>query len=104
MADVFDTSYVPDPVLRTDRLVSPAHPSDTADLKGIAPAVVITAELDLLKAEGVRYADRLRAAGALAEYRDVPGVDHGYDGSDDQRARETYDLIARHLRQAAAGA
>lgn len=104
MADVFDTSYVPDPASRTDRLVSPAHPSDTADLKGIAPAVVITAELDLLKAEGARYADRLRAAGALVEYRDVPGVDHGYDTSDDQRAREAYDLIARHIREAGADA
>ncbi|MFC8349964.1 alpha/beta hydrolase [Streptomyces sp. NPDC057280] len=104
MADVFDTSYVPDPAMRADRLVSPAHPSDTADLKGIAPAVVITAELDLLKVEGVRYADRLRTAGALVEHQDVPGVDHGYDGSDDQRARETYALIARHIRQAAAGA
>ncbi|MER5748431.1 alpha/beta hydrolase fold domain-containing protein [Streptomyces sp. NPDC002088] len=99
MAEVFDTSYVPDPRERADRLVSPAHPSDTADLKGIAPAVVITAEYDLLRTEAVRYAERLRAADALVEHHDVSGADHGYDTNDEQRARETYDLIARHVRR-----
>ncbi|MFI6493211.1 alpha/beta hydrolase [Streptomyces sp. NPDC050564] len=100
MAEVFDTSYVPDPRRRTDRLVSPAHPSDTADLSGIAPALVITAEFDLLKAEGERYAERLRQAGALVEYHDVPQADHGYDVNDDVKAREVYALIARHVRRA----
>lgn len=100
MAEVFDTSYVPDPKVRADRLVSPAHPSDTADLKGIAPALVITAEYDLLKAEGIAYADRLRTAGALAGHIDVAGADHGYDGKDDERALHTYALIARQVRDA----
>ncbi|MFD3496940.1 alpha/beta hydrolase fold domain-containing protein [Streptomyces sp. NPDC058676] len=100
MADVFDTSYVPDVRLRTDRLVSPAHPSDTADLTGIAPALVVTAEYDLLRAEAVSYADRLRKTGSLVGHHDVAGADHGYDGSDDDRARETYGLIARHVREA----
>ncbi|MGQ4387979.1 alpha/beta hydrolase fold domain-containing protein [Streptomyces sp. SAS_270] len=100
MAEVFDSSYVPDPRDRADRLVSPAHPSDTTDLKGIAPALVVTAEYDLLKAEGVRYADRLRQAGALVEHYDVPEADHGYDGTDDEKAREVYALIARQVRRA----
>ncbi|MER5211784.1 alpha/beta hydrolase [Streptomyces sp. NPDC002838] len=100
MADVFDTSYVPDVRQRTDRLVSPAHPSDTADLTGIAPALVITAAFDLLRGEGERYADRLRMDGALVEHHDVPGADHGYDTSDDEKARKTYTLIARHIRKA----
>jgi acetyl esterase len=100
MADVFDASYVPDERLRADPLVSPAHPSDTADLTGIAPALVVTAAHDLLRAEGESYAERLRKAGSLAEHHDVAGADHGYDGSDDAKARETYALIARHLREA----
>ncbi|MFG2555441.1 alpha/beta hydrolase [Streptomyces sp. NPDC048581] len=100
MADVFDTSYVPDVRQRLDRLVSPAHPSDTADLKGIAPALLVTAEYDLLRAEGARYAERLRDAGALVEHHDVRGADHGYDGKDDVRAREVYAIIARHIREA----
>ncbi|MFD9390530.1 alpha/beta hydrolase fold domain-containing protein [Streptomyces sp. NPDC060000] len=100
MAEVFDTSYVPDPRERAHRLVSPAHASDTADLNGIAPALVITAEHDLLRNEAVRYAGRLRAAGALVEHHDVNGADHGYDTKDDEKARATYALIARHIRLA----
>ena len=52
MAEIFDGSYVPDPRQRADRLVSPANPADTADLTGIAPALVITAELDLSATKG----------------------------------------------------
>jgi acetyl esterase len=104
MADIFDNTYVPDPRDRTDRLVSPAHPSDTADLTGIAPALVLTAAHDLLREECARYAERLRKAGALVEHVDVPDVDHGYDLDDDVKARESYALIARHLRQATAPA
>ena len=100
MADVFDSAYVPDPRRRTDPLVSPAHPSDTADLTGIAPAFVVTAEYDLLRAEGVRYAERLREAGALLDHYDVPGVDHGYDQKDAETARDVYALIAAHVRRA----
>ncbi|MDQ0952912.1 acetyl esterase/lipase [Streptomyces phaeochromogenes] len=100
MADVFDSAYVPDPRRRADPLVSPAHPSDTADLTGIAPAFVVTAEHDLLRAEGVRYAERLRKAGALLDHYDVPGVDHGYDQRDAETARGVYALIAAHVRRA----
>ncbi|MEV0226511.1 alpha/beta hydrolase [Streptomyces sp. NPDC050704] len=101
MAEIFDSSYVPDLRQRTDRLVSPANPADTADLKGMAPALVITAEWDLLRAEGERYAERLRKAGALIEHHLVPEADHGYDGKDLEKARQVYALIARHVRQAA---
>jgi len=100
MGDIFDSAYVPDKERRTDPLVSPAHRSDTADLTGIAPALVITAELDLLHEEGKRYAERLDAVNALVEYHVVAGADHGYDGTDDTKALETYALIARHLKVA----
>ncbi|MEW1721249.1 alpha/beta hydrolase [Streptomyces sp. NPDC093109] len=117
MGEVFDSAYVPDVPQRADRLVSPAHPLDDADLSGIAPALVITAEYDRLRAEGLRYAERLRAAGALAEYLEVSGVDHGYDlkesgtgagtengtGTGAEKAREVYALIARHVRRATEG-
>ena len=61
---------------------------------------MITAELDLLRAEGDRYAERLRQSGALVEHHVVLGADHGYDGQDDDRAREVYALIARHVQNA----
>jgi acetyl esterase len=99
MADVFDNCYVPEQADRADRLVSPAHPLDTVDLKGIAPALVVTAEFDLLRAEGERYAERLRQAGALVEHHDVAGADHGYDGRDDERALTVYALIAEQVRR-----
>lgn len=101
MADVFDTAYVPDPRMRADRLVSPAGAGDTADITGIAPAFVITPQHDLLRAEGERYAERLRQAGALVEHYDIPNVDHGYDVKDAETARKVYALIARQVRAAA---
>ncbi|MEH0573940.1 MULTISPECIES: alpha/beta hydrolase fold domain-containing protein [Streptomyces] len=100
MGEIFDSSYVPDPRERAHRLVSPAGAADTADLNGIAPALVITAHDDLLRNEATRYAERLDAAGALVALHDVAGADHGYDAKDDVKARATYHLIARHLRQA----
>lgn len=101
MTDIFDNAYVPEVGKRADRLVSPANSLDTADLTGIAPALVITPEFDLLRAEGRRYAERLREVSALIEHIDVPQVDHGYDLGDVEKARGVYALIARHLKQAA---
>lgn len=98
--EIFENAYTPDPQARADRLISPASPADTADLTGIAPALIITAEYDPLRAEGQRYAERLRAIGALVGQVDVAGADHGYDVHDGSKALETYAIIARHLRQA----
>lgn len=100
MGEIFNGSYLPDLSRRTDRLVSPANPADTVDLRGIAPAVIVTAEFDLLNAEGTRYAERLREAGALVEHHDVPNADHGYDVRDADKARQVYALIAEHVRRA----
>jgi acetyl esterase len=102
MGEVFDGAYVPDVAVRAHRLVSPAGSADTADLTGIAPALVVTAEYDRLNAEGVRYAHRLDDVGALVAHHDVRGADHGYDVQDVAKARETYALIARHVRDATA--
>lgn len=99
MGDVFDNAYIPDPAMRADRLASPAGAADTADLTGIAPAVVLTCELDRLRGDGVAYAQRLHAAGALLTHVDLPGVDHGYDINDLDTARRTYALIAERLRE-----
>jgi acetyl esterase len=99
MGDIFDNSYVPDPEQRADRLVSPANPADTADLNGIAPALVVTAEFDILRAEGERYAKRLREADALVEHHDVPQADHGYDFDNAAKARDVYALIAHHVKE-----
>ncbi len=100
MGEVFSSAFVPDLGERGDRLVSPAGPADTADLTGIAPALVITPEFDLLHAEGQRYAQRLEKVGALVEHHDVPQADHAYDMRDKEKARRTYALTARCVKQA----
>ncbi|WP_052398017.1 alpha/beta hydrolase [Streptomyces sp. NRRL F-5123] len=66
--------YVPDPRLRAD----PAVDLLKADLRGLAPAVVATAEFDPLRDEGVELAARLRAAGVPVRHEPGDGLVHGY--------------------------
>jgi acetyl esterase len=102
MGAVFDTAYVPDRAQRRDRLASPAWGNSADDVTGIAPALVVTAEFDRLRAEGQRYADKLAAVGSLVEYVEVRGVDHGYNimSNATETTRQMYDLIVGHVRRA----
>jgi len=67
--------YAPDPA---SRLNPDASPNRTADLTGLAPAIVLTAEHDPLREEGEVYAERLRAAGVPVEFRQFDGQMHGF--------------------------
>jgi acetyl esterase len=66
--------YVQDPELRSD----PGIDLLNADLRGLAPTVIGTAEFDALHDEGVELADRLAAAGVPVRHVPAPGLVHGY--------------------------
>lgn len=100
LGELFDGCYLTDRDHAADRLVSPASAADDADLTGIAPAVIIAAEQDILRAEAERYAARLAQVDALTELKIIRDRDHAYDHGDDDAARASYAVIAEHLRRA----
>ncbi len=72
----FWDNYAPDPAMRLEAHASPLH----ADLSGLPPTTIVTAEIDPLCSEGEAYGDRLRAAGVDVNVRRFNGVAHEFFG------------------------
>jgi len=70
-----------------------------ADLAGLPPATVITAEIDPLMSDGVMLAEKLKAAGVATTYLNNEGVTHEFFGMDAvlDDARRAQDFAVKDL-------
>ena len=59
----------------TDPFVSPLH---APDLSGLPSAIIVTADADPLRDDGIRYADRLREAGVPVRFENYIGMPHAF--------------------------
>jgi acetyl esterase len=93
----FFANYVPEGE-DENPLVAPLHLSSHA---GLSPAIVVTAQFDLLCGEGLEYVERLRAAGVPVTHLHQKDLPHGFATmSVLPRAREAISELAAALRRA----
>ncbi|WCS23793.1 alpha/beta hydrolase [Methylobacterium sp. NMS14P] len=73
-----------------------------ADLKGLPPFTVVTAQIDPLLDDGKALADRIKAAGGQATYREYPGVTHEFFGMGNvvSKAKQAEDAVVADLKKA----
>jgi acetyl esterase len=91
-------NYLPDGFDRADPYLFPLR---AADLSGLPPALIVTAEFDPLRDEGRDYARRLRAAGVTVEHVHLDDQMHGFllQETTVDRARRAVDYFADALRR-----
>ncbi len=91
-------TFVPDPAQRFSPDVAPL----AADLTGMPPTLIITAEYDVLRDEGADYADALVAAGVPVVHTRYAQMNHGFARklAVIDAARAAADQVAAALRSA----
>ncbi len=73
----FWDQYTTDPAQRAEITASPLR-ATTEQLTGLPPALIITAEADVLRDEGEAYANKLRAAGVPVTATRYQGIIHDF--------------------------
>jgi acetyl esterase len=73
----FRGHYMRSPADAADWRASPAR---AASHVGVAPAIIVAAECDVLHDDGLSYAETLRRAGVPVEYHEFPGMIHAFFG------------------------
>ena len=87
----FMEHYLPDPLARDDWRACPANARSHSDLP---PALVITAECDVLRDDGAGYAEQMKVSGVDVQHVEFQGMTHGFFGflglvDDATKAHET---------------
>jgi acetyl esterase len=99
----FWNHYLPDAEMRAQPLASPLRATPN-ELKDLPPALVITAECDVLRDEGEAFAQKLADAGIPTSAVRFGGVLHGFMVIDqlagERQASSAMALLALQLRQA----
>ncbi|HET7466220.1 MAG TPA: alpha/beta hydrolase [Candidatus Dormibacteraeota bacterium] len=95
----FWDNYIADAGRRRDPDASPMRATHHRNL---APALVITCELDPLASEGIAYAELLKQSGVTVQHFHELGMIHGYirTAGVTSRTRKSWEDIARFLRAA----
>jgi acetyl esterase len=97
--DEFASTYLADAADGRHPYASPLHAPDLSDL---APALVLTAEYDLLRDSGEAYGRRLQEAGTPTTIRRLPALTHGAGvlWQEWPPARAWMDEVVRAIRRA----
>lgn len=92
----FWDEYLSDPVQASHPYTSPLK---AASLKDLPQTLLLTAEFDPLRDEGVKYADRLRESGVVVTHWNFDGLIHGFFRMSlaSKRAKESVTDTARWI-------
>lgn len=99
MIEWFVKHYVGDAAKTADPRIALVDQRSHANL---APATIILAEIDPLRSDGEKYAERLRAAGVPVTVQHYEGVTHEFFGMGAvvDKARQAQQLAGEHLKAA----